>query len=76
MEAEQEHKSDRNVFTRVRTDSEHDHTQDEEGDTSDSDGSHGNEYDSEDRAGESDTSNLALKRSADEMSEGKFSYFR
>ncbi|XP_052093544.1 bromodomain adjacent to zinc finger domain protein 2B-like isoform X6 [Mytilus californianus] len=67
-EVEQDNKSDENVFTRIRTESEQNTTCDED-DSSDSEGSQAAEYDSEDRNEESDTSNLAMKRSADEMSE-------
>ncbi|XP_076092081.1 bromodomain adjacent to zinc finger domain protein 2A-like isoform X8 [Mytilus galloprovincialis] len=67
-EVEQDNKSDENIFTRIRTESEQNTTCDED-DSSDSDRSQAIEYDSEDRNEESDTSNLAMKRSADEMSE-------
>lgn len=53
----------------VLTDSGQSQTNDEE-DSSDSDGSHGMEYDTDDRTCESDVSNRGLKRSADELSEG------
>lgn len=74
-EVERDNKNDEmrmrsNSGVSALTDSGQSQTNDE--DSSDSFGSHAMEYDTDERTGESDVSNRAFKRSADELSEGKY----